>query len=107
MRTPSRSRVLALAVTLLAVAGLIAAVVLTGRLDALGTLPAVIGFAVLACGRYPGETAITRLRSRRHRPRRRSVASASTPQRPILVARCIGGALRRGFGRRGPPILPA
>jgi hypothetical protein len=106
MRSRGRSRLLPLAASGLALAGLVAIVVLTGRFDALSALPAVIGFAVMACGRYPGEDAITRLRTRRDRPRRRG-APASLPPRPPIVARCIGGALRRGFARRGPPPLPA
>jgi len=72
----------------------------------LALIPALLLFAALAVGRYPGERAIARLvgRTQTARPRRAPVAITPPRSAPRTSVRS-GELLGRSLATRPPPLL--
>jgi len=72
----------------------------------LALVPALLLFAALAAGRYPGERAITRLAARNQTARtRRAPRAIAPPRRAPRVSIRPGELLARSLATRPPPSL--
>ncbi len=89
---------------LVAVAALAAALI--GAIGLLGAAPAVLAFALLYCGHYPGVRRLDRAiaaRCDRRRPRR-ACRAPLLPSAFVLVSRG-GGLIASSLAKRPPPPL--
>ena len=70
----------------------------------LALLPALLVFAALVVGRYPGERAIARLAARTRTPRpRRAPSAIAPPRRTPRTSVRPGELLARSLATRPPP----
>ena len=96
-----RNRATQLLVVLAGVGAVVALTALGG--GALHVAPGLALFVLLALGRYPGETAISRPLARIRARRRRSPASPPAPRRRPLAGRMTGREIAMAMAGRGPP----
>ena len=86
-------------------AAVIAAIVLVAAAGVLAALPALLAFALLFAGRYPGADRLERLISGRC-ARPAAYASAPAPRLPTVSHAWRGGELiARSLAKRPPPAL--
>jgi hypothetical protein len=91
------------ALPLVAALVLMVSALATDQQALLAALPALLLFAALLSGWFPGERSIARVLARQT-PRLRHGAAALAPGRRMpLTLRTTGGELAAGFSRRGPP----
>jgi len=89
------------------VAILAMAAVLIAFIGLLGAAPAVLAFALLCCGQYPGAARIDRAIDARRaaRPHRRSGAAPALPHPVIALVSRGGELIADSLAKRPPPRL--
>ena len=82
------------------------AAVLIAAMGLLGAMPAVLAFALLYCGRYPGARRLDRAIEARRAGRLRQRPPCISPLRPSFVLVSRGGQLiASSLAKRPPPRL--